>query len=147
MVADIPDARFAEQSHGAVNHPAWVIGHLVHSCQAIAGEMGMKPWLPDEWAACFGTGSVPQDARDRYPSKAALLDALADAQRRVLARQAELGEEGLKQPLPDERHRPMFPTLGHAVLHILTVHAALHIGQISVWRCAIGLGPLGENFA
>ena len=109
--------------------------------------MGLEHWLPDDWAKHFGTGSTPQIARDRYPSKAALLDSLAAAQKRVLDRLAQLGEDGLRQPLPDERHRSLFPTVGHAVLHILTVHAALHIGQLTVWRRAIGLEPRSESFA
>lgn len=45
----------------------------------------------------------------------------------------------LDSPLPDERYREVFPTLGHAVLHILTVHTAIHLGQISAWRRAMGL--------
>ena len=37
--------------------------------------------------------------------------------------------------------------LGHAVLHILTVHAALHVAQVTVWRRAVELGALVENLA
>ncbi len=29
LIADVPDERLTEQPAGAVNHPAWVIGHLV----------------------------------------------------------------------------------------------------------------------
>jgi hypothetical protein len=147
LVADVPDAMWARQAGGVVNHPAWVIGHLVHSAQAIGGEMGLEPWLPAEWGDRFGTGSVPTPMREDYPRSAALLEALADARRRVLGRLAEISEEGLAQPLPDERHRGTFPTVGHAVLHILTVHAALHVGQVTVWRRAVGLGALAESFA
>jgi hypothetical protein len=146
LVADIPDDRLAKQAGGAVNHPAWIIGHLVHSAQAIGGEMGLSPWLASDWAGKFATGTIPRDHRNFYPSKLELLDALQDSQQRITQRLLALGEAGLSQPLPDERYRAMFPTLGHAVLHILTVHAAIHVGQITVWRRAIGLGPLRENF-
>jgi hypothetical protein len=40
----------------------------------------------------------------------------------------------------------MFPTLGDAVLRILTSHAAVHVGQITVWRRALNLGPLKQSF-
>jgi len=146
LVADVPDERFTEQAGGASNHPAWVIGHLVYSCQAIGGEMGVETWLPAHWDKRFGTGSIPVPARGDYPSKSVLLDSLGDAQARILARLAELDDEGLKRPLPDERHRSLFPTIGHAVLHILTVHTALHVGQITVWRRAVGFGPLHDSF-
>ena len=43
LVADVSDERFTEQNGGATSHPAWVIGHLVHSAQAIAIEMGVEP--------------------------------------------------------------------------------------------------------
>jgi hypothetical protein len=55
-------------------------------------------------------------------------------------------EDGLAQPLPDERYRHIFPTIGHALLHILTAHAAVHVGQVSVWRRAFGLPPLSDAF-
>ena len=141
LVADVPDERFSEQPANIANHPAWTIGHLIHSAQAIAGEMGLPEWLPDDWSARFGTGSNPTSDRENYPAKSTLLESLADAEHRVLHRLSTLGESALAQPLPDVRHRATFPTLGHAVLHILTVHTALHVGQLTVWRRAAGFGP------
>jgi hypothetical protein len=146
LVADVPAELMTCQGPGAVNHPAWVIGHLTHSCEAIGGEMGLDPWLPEVWQRQFGTGSVPTNERDRYPIKAELLAALADGQRRITERLSLLGEAGLAQQLPDGLHRAMFPTLGDAVLRILTSHAAVHVGQITVWRRALNLGPLKQSF-
>lgn len=146
LVADIPDELLSVQSHGAVNHPAWVIGHLVYSCQLIAGEMGVEPWLALGWEQRFGTGSQPTDSRQAYPGKDELLTLLADAQQRVCRRVVELGIEGLAVPLPDVRYRHIHPTLGHAVFHVLTSHAAVHVGQVSVWRRVVGLGPLKDTF-
>ena len=48
-------------------------------------------------------------------------------------------------PLPDEACRAIFPTLGHAVVHILGPHAAVHVGQISVWRRVMGFPALAEQ--
>jgi hypothetical protein len=142
LVADVPDDIMTRQVAGAVNHPAWVIGHLTHSCEAIGGEMGLSEWLPSDWKQEFGTGSSPVDERKHYPSKAELLTALIDGQQRIIDRLTLLGERGLSEPLPDVRYRQTFPTLGHAVLHVLTAHAALHVGQITVWRRVVGLAPL-----
>jgi hypothetical protein len=108
--------------------------------------MGIRPWLHASWEQQFGTGSVPSEASGDYPSKAELLESLADGQRRIRERLAELGENGLAAPLPDVRFRPFFPTLGDAVLHVLTSHAGVHVGQVSVWRRVVGLGPLTEVF-
>lgn len=146
MVADVPDELLSHQSGGAVNHPAWVIGHLVYSCQAIGGEIGLQPWLSADWPERFGTGSVASDDRSLYPSKQALLDALAEGRRKLADRLLAIGNAGLAEPLPDERFRQMFPTLGHAVLHILVSHASVHVGQVTVWRRAVGLGPINATF-
>lgn len=146
MVADVPNELLTRQSDGAVNHPAWVIGHLAYSCQAIGGELGLQPWLSDDWAERFGTGSVPREDRPLYPTKQALLETLSDGQRRLTDRLLAIGDAGLAEPLPDERYRQMFPTLGHAVLHILVSHASVHVGQVTVWRRAVGLGPIDESF-
>ena len=146
MLADVPETMMTVQPCGAVNHPAWVVGHLTYSCQAIGGELGLEPWLPVNWEQQFGTGSAPVERRDAYPNKPELLAALADAERRITQRIHELGEADLVKPLPDIRCRDEFPTVGHAVLHILTSHAAVHVGQVTVWRRVVGLEPLKEPF-
>jgi uncharacterized damage-inducible protein DinB len=146
LLADVPDELLTFQPGGVMNHPAWVIGHLTHSFQAIGSELGITRWLPVNWEQQFGTGSVPVEIRDAYPCKDELLNALADGQLRVVKRLHQIGEEGLGEPLPDDRYRDMFPTLGHAVLHILTSHVAVHVGQVTVWRRAAGLEPLPEPF-
>jgi len=146
LVADVPAEDLTRQPGGVVNHPAWVIGHLTYSCQALGEELELPAWLPDGWAERFKTGSVPVADTSAYPSKNALLVALADAEQRLASRLAALGEAGMAVPLPDARYRHVFPTVGHAVVHILTGHAAVHVGQVSVWRRAAGYTPLAEAF-
>jgi hypothetical protein len=146
LVADVPDELMTAQPFGAANHPAWVIGHLTYSFQLIGGEMGLPPWLPPNWEHQFGTGSLPTDSPDTYPTKPELLHLLADGAWRVCQRLSELGIHALYVPLPDARYRHVFPTLGYAVLHVLTSHAAVHVGQVSVWRRVAGLTPLTEVF-
>ncbi|MGD9633677.1 MAG: DinB family protein [Pirellulales bacterium] len=144
LIDDVPDEKMTMQVDTVVNHPAWVIGHLTYSFEAIGGELGITPWLPKVWAGKFGTGSTPVAERESYPSKVDLLKLLADAQQRVVSRLNAIGEPGLSQPLPDIRYREIFPTVGQAVVHVLTAHAALHVGQLTVWRRAVGLPPLIE---
>jgi hypothetical protein len=146
LVDDVPDDMFTAQLAGAINHPAWVTGHLIYSAEAIGGEIGLTPWLPSDWAARFGTGSIPVSDRQAYPSKDILLGSLTDAEQRIRNRLMRIGDDGMMEPLPDVRHRESFPTIGHAVLHILTTHAAIHIGQLTVWRRVLGYGPLEKPF-
>jgi hypothetical protein len=146
LVADVPDVDLTRQPTGLANHPAWVIGHLAVSCQALGGEMELAPWLPSHWEGMFGTGSVPTADRSVYPPKAELLTVLADAQARLSHRTLVLGDVGMSAPLPDARYRELLPTIGHAVVHILTAHAAVHVGQVSVWRRAGGYRALSQIF-
>jgi hypothetical protein len=146
LVADVPGDWMARQFPGVINHPAWVIGHIIYSCQAIGGEMGMAAWLPDDWQSKFGTGSMPVEKPDAYPDKKMLLQALDDGQQRIEAALSSMKESDMDKPLPDLAYREIFPTVGQAVLHILTSHAAVHVGQVTVWRRASGLGPLAEPF-
>lgn len=146
MVAEVPDDVLACQPEGVPNHPAWAIGHLVYSCQALGGEIGLAPWLTAGWGQRYGTGSSPTNDRQAYPGKDELLVALGDAENRIRERLLAMSEAELGRPLPDERYRTMFPTVGHAVLHILVGHAAIHVGQVTVCRRAVGFGPLLQNF-
>jgi hypothetical protein len=141
LIDDVPDEALAGQ-RGIVNHPLWTIGHLAFAAQMLGGEIGLSPWLPEDWNKTYGTGSIPVADRAAYPSKDSLLERLFDAERRLGERLKELGEGGMAQPLPDERFREMFPTLGHAVMHVLVAHTAAHIGQVVVGRRVMGYSPL-----
>lgn len=149
LVSDLSAEQMVVQPEGVANHPAWTIGHLVFSCQAIGGELGLDAWLPAEWEERFGTGSTPVADGAAYPEKEELLRVLDDGRQRLASALNELGETGLAASLPDERYRHRFPTIGHAVIHILSGHTALHLGQLTVWRHAMRLPlavePLNQN--
>jgi uncharacterized damage-inducible protein DinB len=132
------------QVGGVVNHPAWTLGHIAHSFEAIGGEVGMAPWLPQDWAERFGAGTTPVNDPTAYPDKVTLLDALDDGQKRLNGRLAQMSADDLSQPLPDARYRDRLPTVGHALLHILASHTAMHVGQMAVWRRAMGHPVVNE---
>jgi len=144
LIADLPDEELVLQPPGAPNHAAWTLGHVIHSCQAIAGELGVPPWLPDDWEARFGYGSAPAAAADSGDScKVVLLAALADAAERLRTVLLATDESRLKDPLPDEKAREILPTLGDALLQVVSAHTAFHAGQLAAWRRAIGRPPVG----
>lgn len=137
LVADVPDADLARQPDGCPNHAAWTLGHLAHSLEAIGGEMGLAPWLPADFAPRFGTGSAPSPDRAAYPTKPELLAHLDDGAARIEAALGRLSLAELAQDLPDERHRATYPTLLHAMTHVLGSHLSFHVGQLSCWRRAL----------
>jgi uncharacterized damage-inducible protein DinB len=141
-VADLSDEDLVLQPPGVPNHAAWTLGHVIHSCQAIAGELGVEPWLPSEWESQFGYGSSPTAVVPQHPSKAALLAALGEASHRLRTALLRMDETALAEPLPNERVRDMLPTKGHAVLQVVAAHTAFHAGQLAAWRRAVGRQPV-----
>ncbi|MEO2014138.1 MAG: hypothetical protein ABGZ53_07170 [Fuerstiella sp.] len=97
-----------------------------------------------DWGTRFGTGSTPSAAATAYPDKEALLPALTGGRDRLSAALGAMGETGLAEPLPDVRFRDSLPTIGHAVIHILSGHTALHLGQLVVWRRVLRLAVVTE---
>jgi len=142
QVSDLSDQDMALQPAGVPNHPAWTLGHIIHSCQAMAGELGVEPWLPGDWESRFGYGSVPAPGVLEPLDKATLLAALAEASRRLRTALSRLDERTLADPLPDEKSHEVFPTKGHALLQVVAVHTAFHAGQLAAWRRAIGRAPV-----
>jgi len=142
-VADLSDEDIVLQPPGVPNHAAWTLGHVIYSCQGMAGELGVEPWLPKEWESRFGYGSSPAAVVSQRPSKAALLAALEEASHRLRTALCGMDEAALAEPLPDERLREILPTKGHALLQVVAAHTAFHAGQLAAWRRAIGRQPVG----
>ncbi len=146
LVDDVNDEEMVAQPRGAVNHPAWLIGHIIYSFQAMASELGVAGWLADDWSAMFGTGTTPMPSRAAYPAKKRLLEFLGDAEGRLTKVIEEMTSADLAKALPDEDYRQTLPTVGHALVHILIGHTSVHVGQLTVWRHAMGMDRAGEHF-
>ncbi|NQT14599.1 MAG: DinB family protein [Planctomycetes bacterium] len=144
MVADLDEVQMVGQVGVVANHPAWTIGHVAHSFELMGGELGMSAWLPEDWAKRFGTGTTPSCDPEAYPPKKDLLRALDEGQKRLVQRTSQMTVADLAQPLPAEGYRDRIPTVGHALLHILASHTAMHAGQLVVWRRAMGLPVVRE---
>ena len=139
LVADLSAQQMVEQPTGVPNHGMWTLGHVIHSCQGIAVELGATHWLPDDWESVFGYGSTPLSDVQGYPTKPELLTLLADATSRLRQTLLAANESVLGQSLPDET----LPTMGHLLLQVVVAHTAYHAGQLAVWRRAIGKQSVG----
>ena len=146
QVADVPAAGMVAQPKGIVNHPAWLIGHLTYACQLLGGAVGLAPWLPEDWGRRFATGTVPVADAGAYKSKEDALAILRDAQSRITRAVQGLDDARLDEAFPDPSYRDVFPTIRHALTQVLVGHTASHVGQLSVWRKAMGLPGVGRVF-
>jgi hypothetical protein len=146
QLADVSAADMVAQPDRIANHPAWVIGHLTFSCQMLGGAIGLAEWLPADFAKRFGSGSVPVADASRYETKEATLAKLRDAQNRITASVERLDDAQLDAPFPDESYRDVFPTIRHALTQVLVGQTAYHVGQVTIWRKAMGLPPMRRAF-
>jgi hypothetical protein len=143
LVADLTDEEMVLQPTGVPNHGAWTLCHIVFSCQQIAAELRVAPWLPVDWESRFGYGSSPDPTPSTYSAKVGVLAALDDAGRRLRSALLAIDEGTLARPLPDEKAREILPTLADALLQVVAAHTAFHAGQLAAWRRAIGRQPTG----
>jgi hypothetical protein len=146
QVADVAASDMAAQPNGIVNHPAWVIGHLTYAYQLLGSVIGLPAWLPNDWAKRFGPGSGPVADASLYETKNDALAMLGDAQVRITQAVEQLDDSRLDEPFPDRSYRVVFPTVRHALTQVLAGHTAYHIGQLAVWRKAMGLPPMRRSF-
>src|SRR5947209_8239267 len=77
LVADLSDEQLTYQPAPKVNHPAWVLGHLLQVDHAflslITGE-AMPAWIDDAWKAIYGAKSEPVADKSKYKPKAFYLE-------------------------------------------------------------------------
>lgn len=152
MAADIPAERFARLPHGEVgavptNHPAWVYGHLSLYAPYVvkyAGDTEPAEALaaPEEWQDRFGMGSECLDdaSGERYPDKAEIMAQFERGYAAALEATERAEDALFLAANPNEKMRERFPTVGTAIVFMLTTHTALHAGQVSAWRRMEGLG-------
>jgi hypothetical protein len=143
LVADLGDEQMTAQPVGScvLNHAAFVTGHLAWVCDFGATLLGESAAIDPNWRDMFSLIAKPVADRSVYPSKAVLVKAFEDAHTRLVNVALAAKPETLQQ-LPPERFRSRFPTLAHVMLHMLTNHEAVHLGQLSAWRRACGLPPV-----
>lgn len=141
LVADLTDEQMAASPTSVVlNHPAWILGHLLSGAAFLTGLIGGKaPAVPENYEALFGMKSKPSRDRSIYPSKAELVKAL-DAQYAAAAAAVKAFPQARwSEPFPKEAYRGFWPTLGDCITYMLTAHDAGHLGQLSAWRRGMGL--------
>jgi hypothetical protein len=139
MLADVPPPQMCTQPPGLPNHPAWLVGHLAVMRSYVAKALGREAHVPEAWAALFNRGTSPTGELSRYPEKSELFATFKRLNTAALEALAATPPARLAEESPAAGLRPIFPTVGHLVLGLLTLHDGLHLGQLGDWRRAMGL--------
>jgi hypothetical protein len=144
LVADIPAEIFAHIPHPQMNHPAFCIGHLSLYPNRLFAMLNRtelvveKAGFPELFQA--GVACVEQDGR--YPHKDVIVAYYLERYRKMSEILPNVDENAFAKPNPVEgKMRERMPLVGMAVNFLLNNHNMMHLGQVSAWRRAVGLGP------
>jgi hypothetical protein len=142
LLKDITDEQMTQQPQEGINHPAWVLGHLALTGEAMLDKLGVPKSLPGDWASLFGPGSKPTATRRQYPSKEVLVQSVEGTYEKLRQKAATSTPEELARPTTNPRAKEALPTLKDMSAFMLTGHFGIHLGQLSSWRRLIGLPPM-----
>ncbi len=141
-------ARFARIDQTVIesNHPAFIYGHLsLYSSVVIKAAGGdASEFLPTaEFQTAFSKDAKCVDDVDGsvYPAMDEVTTALLSGHRAVSAALENAEDDVFLLENPNERMRAKFPTNGALLAFYVGGHFMLHMGQLSAWRRAVGLGP------
>jgi hypothetical protein len=127
------------------NHPAFIFGHLSLYPDRVLTQLQRTPLgVPPGYATLFAAGCECKDDADGslYPPMQELTERFFAGYRAAVAAVAAADDAPLIRPNPAEgRLRELFPTLGPVFSFYLGGHVFSHLGQMSVWRRAVGLPP------
>ncbi len=138
LLREIPAEQFDLQPLAGVNTPGWIVGHLALAADWGLAQLDAATLCPPAWEQYFGLGSGPPRPA-QAPERAELTAALARGYDALIT--AARGAD----PAPLERPHD-FPPLQRGAIrsvadllaHLLTSHPALHVGQLTYWRRAMG---------
>lgn len=140
-------ARFAQGSDGLIqsNHPAFAYGHLsIYTSLLIdlAGGDGHEHVPAAGWETLFSKTAACQDdaSANIYPSMNQITEACLNGYKAAAETLAQAEDSVLAQSTPNEKLRAAFPTRAVACNFLLNSHVMFHLGQVSAWRRAEGLG-------
>ena len=132
---------WVHQVHPGCNHALWFAGHMANSdnffLSLVAPQRAVKL---DGFAQQFGMGSHPTGEPADYPPSADVLETMRERRRTLLSVLDELADDELSSPTP--AGSPDFLTDFAAVFEMANWHEAMHAGQLSVTRRALGYKPL-----
>ena len=140
LLGDIPAESMCEQPLPGMNHPTWIIGHLADTCDLMADWMEVEGVCPPGWHDLFDNRSAPQADPSVYPEPGRIYEVLELGHSRMSKALRAAPDEILHKPLPRESMRSRFPTVLDGVVFEMTDHEAIHLGQLSAWRRAMGMG-------
>lgn len=140
-------ARFAWAGQTVIesNHPAFIYGHLSLYSSTVIKSVGGDPaeFIPSErFQQLFSKDAKCVDDPDGsiYPPMDEITAALMTGHQAAIDALEAADDEVFQRENPNERMRGKFPTNGAMLGFYVGGHFMMHMGQMSAWRRAVGLG-------
>ena len=141
-------ARFAKVGDTIIesNHPAFIIGHLsLYACRVIEGvgndATAYRPTTQFDKVFSREAQCVDDVDGSIYPAMDEITAAFFDGYKAAVDSLNGAPDEVFAEANPNEPMRGKFPTKGAMFGFYVGGHVMLHVGQMSAWRRAVGLGP------
>jgi len=136
-------AQWTHQVHPEANHALWFAGHLGlvdnFMLSLVAPQRAIeKPGYPEK----FGMGSHPTSNPADYPDPAEVVEFMRERRSVLLDALEGMSDADLSQPLP--AGAPDIMSDVGSAFEMAVWHEALHAGQVSVARRALGNRPLAD---
>lgn len=145
LMEGISNDQLSAQPVAGMNHPAWILGHLLAIEQKIAGDIlgcRLKISLDSGWWDVYGIGSTPKPDRKIYQSIEFYIKGLAETAEQIAIYVKQKTDAELDAPNTDPQLSKAFPTISIA-LGAAVAHRAYHTGQLATWRKAMGMPHAG----
>lgn len=135
--------QWTHQVHENANHPLWFAGHMGMVDDFMLSLLAAdKAGVEDRYREKFGMGSRPTSDPADYPDPQEVLSFMRRQRENLLAVLAGLSDEDLSRPSPEGT--PDFAPDVASVFETVVWHEALHAGQVTVARRALGFAPLAD---
>ena len=144
IFAGLDDGHLALEPQAGTKTAGWLIGHLAVTGDFARRLCGRQPLCPKDWRTKFNPETQPSAQRDDYPTMAELRTAFRAVYDDLCDAAFTVEDAKLDVLNPYEPGRVAFPTAGDFVEWMLAGHLAYHLGQLTAWRTAAGLGRVSR---
>ena len=145
IIARLNDSHLAFEPQPGAKTAGWLIGHLAVTGDFARRLCGAQPLCPREWRATFNPGSRPSNDAADYPPMNVLSETFRSVYTDLCAIEPTADAALLSVPNPFEPARDEFATAGDFVAYLMSSHLAYHVGQLSGWCAAAGIGPASKG--
>ncbi|NBV64822.1 MAG: DinB family protein [Planctomycetes bacterium] len=146
LCEDVPADKFGHMPHPNMNSALFNMAHLTiytERCLQMIGREDLAQTVDPKWEEQFKNGAQCVEQDGRYPGKEAIMKRYVERYTVVASALDAADDAVFTKPNPmGGRMTEMLPTMGAAVMFLCGSHMQMHLGQVSAWRRAMGMGSI-----